>query len=648
MVFTLNSNKKNPLDIINEAQSRQLLKSHKAIIHLYYPFTIRIKDRQQEQFLSFKEYHLKIDPGSKVTGLSILERNTNNVVWLAELEHKKGVKDSIQEKSRYRRRRRTNLRYRQPRFLNRKPQGLMLTTEGLDVITQKCKHITSDQLSTLSNLTNKKYSKNKIKEILLSQNSKDFNLSFWRKFIKPHLLEVGKAGWLPPSLKSRADQVIHWIEKLKKLCKITKISFENVKFDTHLMLKGNLNNEEYQQGELQDYEIWEYLLEKFDRKCVYCGRSSDILNRDHIVPRSKGGTNRAGNLVLSCRECNERKGNMSLQEFVKDSNKLKQIQSKIGKSINLSDAAWLNAVRNYIFEYLQKMNNGIEISFGSGAMTKMHRIKYSIPKEHYYDALCVGEDTPENFNFLTNKVFIIKAEGRGQYRRTNVCGGDSYFLVTKEAIDDFKTKKEIYKLSINNITFLETLKDKKFKGGLTIARKNRGSELREVLTKQGFNKWKIQRVLDKIEVKETTVISDKKILAKRRINNKGEIVQFNCPGSPRQYMIRKKNFYGFYGNDMVELKNKIGRLNVRATGGFNLKDKFLDDKGKEKVVTGSYKICKLIQRFNGYTYREKEREKIEIYIGIKLKGRKSKVNIEEIIKFKKENNFLRGEQLMLI
>ena len=35
-----------------------------------------------------------------------------------------------------------------------------------------------------------------------------------------------------------------------------------------------------------------------------------------------------------------------------------------------------------------------------------------LPKEHYYDALSVGEDLLK-FNFLTDKVLIISAKGRG-------------------------------------------------------------------------------------------------------------------------------------------------------------------------------------------------------------------------------------------
>lgn len=55
--------------------------------------------------------------------------------------------------------------------------------------------------------------------------------------------------------------------------------------------------------------------------CRYCGRvldpfadheSNDTITIDHVVPRSEGGVNRAENLVVCCRPCNEKKAGRSL------------------------------------------------------------------------------------------------------------------------------------------------------------------------------------------------------------------------------------------------------------------------------------------------------------------------------------------------
>lgn len=51
-------------------------------------------------------------------------------------------------------------------------------------------------------------------------------------------------------------------------------------------------------------------------KCVYCG-STEKLTLDHIVPKSKGGSNNTNNLACCCRSCNSSKKDKSLEEWLK-------------------------------------------------------------------------------------------------------------------------------------------------------------------------------------------------------------------------------------------------------------------------------------------------------------------------------------------
>lgn len=56
------------------------------------------------------------------------------------------------------------------------------------------------------------------------------------------------------------------------------------------------------------------LLQRYGNVCYYCGcvTGKDNLQMDHIIPRSRGGTNAIGNLVLSCPDCNKVKANKFL------------------------------------------------------------------------------------------------------------------------------------------------------------------------------------------------------------------------------------------------------------------------------------------------------------------------------------------------
>ncbi len=338
MVFVLDTNRK-PLSPCHPARARKLLKQGKAKIFRKQPFTI-ILEKEVEDEKQQEEYRIKIDYGSHYTGLAIL-KNNQEVVWLAQIEHRTDIKSKLDIRRGHRRFRRNKLRYRKARFLNRKR----------------------------------------------------------------------KEGWIPPSLQSRVDNIKVWVNKLQRLIPLTHISYENVKFDTQLMKNAEISGVEYQQGTLQGYEVREYLLEKFGRKCCYCGKNNIPLEIEHIIPKSRGGSNRIDNLCLACRNCNDAKGNMTAEEFG-----YPNIQKQVKKT--LKDCAIINATRWKIYDVL--INTGLEVECGTGARTKMNRIKLGLPKDHHYDACCIGQSTPNNLYFKTNNVLYIKALGRSNYSRTTL------------------------------------------------------------------------------------------------------------------------------------------------------------------------------------------------------------------------------------
>lgn len=83
-----------------------------------------------------------------------------------------------------------------------------------------------------------------------------------------------KADWLPPSVESRVINTESVIRKLANRCPITEASVELVKFDTQKIVNPEISGTEYQQGELAGYEVREYLLEKWHRTCIYCGKKT--------------------------------------------------------------------------------------------------------------------------------------------------------------------------------------------------------------------------------------------------------------------------------------------------------------------------------------------------------------------------------------
>jgi len=93
MVFVLDTNRK-PLSPCHEAVARKLLKQGKAAIFKRYPFTIILNKEVNEDIK--QEYRLKIDYGSKHTGLAILQNN--NVIWLGQIDHRTDIKKKLDER----------------------------------------------------------------------------------------------------------------------------------------------------------------------------------------------------------------------------------------------------------------------------------------------------------------------------------------------------------------------------------------------------------------------------------------------------------------------------------------------------------------------------------------------------------------------
>lgn len=224
-------------------------------------------------------------------------------------------------------------------------------------------------------------------------------------------------GWLPPSLMSRIGNVETWMRRLSSYCPITSICVETVRFDMQLIVNPEITGVEYQQGTLAGYELREYLLEKWQRKCAYCGAVDIPLQIEHIHPKSKGGSNRASNLTLACEKCNQAKGNMPVEVFLKDEPAiLKKILSQA--KAPLRDAAAVNATRYAIGNMLKAFN--LPVSFWSGGRTKLNRISQGYEKDHWIDAVCVGE-TGENVLIHAPSVpTSIKAMGRGSRQMCRV------------------------------------------------------------------------------------------------------------------------------------------------------------------------------------------------------------------------------------
>mgnify|MGYP001209479063 CR=1 FL=1 len=181
-VFVL-ATKKHPLNPVHPGYARLLLTQGKAAVFKRYPFTLILKEAIEQPDLH--PLRIKLDPGSKTTGIAIVNDETGEVIFSAELTHRgQSIKKALDQRREVRRgRRQRKTRYRQPRFSNR----------------------------------------------------------------------TRRKGWLVPSLESRVANVVTWVQRLMRVCPITAISQELVRFDLQQMEQPEIQGVEYQQGTLAGY-----------------------------------------------------------------------------------------------------------------------------------------------------------------------------------------------------------------------------------------------------------------------------------------------------------------------------------------------------------------------------------------------------------
>lgn len=118
-VFVLDTHKQ-PQSPMHPARARILLSQGKAAVLKRYPFTIILKGAVESK--AFEPLRIKIDPGSKTTGVAIINDASGEVVFAAELSHRgQQIKRSLESRRLVRHsRRQRHTRYRKPRFDNRR------------------------------------------------------------------------------------------------------------------------------------------------------------------------------------------------------------------------------------------------------------------------------------------------------------------------------------------------------------------------------------------------------------------------------------------------------------------------------------------------------------------------------------------------
>ena len=179
-------------------------------------------------------------------------------------------------------------------------------------------------------------------------------------------------GWLPPSVQSRVDNTIMWIEKFRGLVPNPRVVIETSKFDIQKVKNENIEGYEYQQGDAYGfYNTRYYVFARDNYKCQVCkGKSKDDkLQTHHIRFKSDGGSDRADNLATVCATCHKKYHNG-------------KVKHKFRKPKQYKEATFMNILRIHIIKRLD-----CDITYGY--ITAVDRRVLKLDKTHANDAIAI-------------------------------------------------------------------------------------------------------------------------------------------------------------------------------------------------------------------------------------------------------------------
>ncbi len=221
-----------------------------------------------------------------------------------------------------------------------------------------------------------------------------------------------RSFWLPPSLHSKAEATVKAVRFVASFLPASRVNVEIGSFDTQRMQTPEISGISYQQGELQGYLLREYLLQKWQRTCAYCRAKGIPLQIEHLVPKSRGGSDRASNLTLACEPCNVRKGNQTADEFG-----YPEIQAQA--RVPLKDAAHVSSIKTSVVQQLRDVFGAEQVTVTYGYETKYKRIQVlGLLKSHTNDAVAIACAMGEVVKPLPI-LYQLRCVPRGNYQMYN-------------------------------------------------------------------------------------------------------------------------------------------------------------------------------------------------------------------------------------
>lgn len=200
---------------------------------------------------------------------------------------------------------------------------------------------------------------------------------------QPRKRRKARSGLPAESIRVRKENILRAVLELSTLCPVSRVVYEEGQFD----LRGLTENDRPTDSLSRDGTdgawsnrksavLWRdrYVCQYCKRNCIESGLVAEV---DHIIPRSRGGTDAWSNLVCACQACNQAKGSQSATEFG-----YPWVEGRV-----FTYPAWLQTGKNYIKDELGKIGP-VEVRYGW--QTAKERNRLGLCKSHTNDAIAMA------------------------------------------------------------------------------------------------------------------------------------------------------------------------------------------------------------------------------------------------------------------
>ena len=360
-----------PLGMAHPAVARKWVKKAKARMHRFGPAVVRILcPHAQACFMRHwgrSTVKVGVDPGSKTGGLAIIRNDV--VIWSAEVWY-------------------------------------------------RSKQITK-ALTTRANVRSARRCRNRHKT---GRPRKEARFKHRKR----------PAGWLAPSVRHRVQSTLRWLRYALRYASVgadsVEIHVEVCAFDAHAVMNPHVHGTGYQHGPLFRANLRGYVLARDGAWCRYCATEKGPFEMEHPIPKASGGADGPWNRVPACRECNQDKDDLPLEQWLARSPRiseerrsaaLKHVRKVAEGKVKLNHLAAANVVAPAIARECRALGETLGWTQGwtvvqtSGADTAWWRRCHGVEKTHAIDAMCTAaKETPVSHRNM--RALRIDMTGRGR------------------------------------------------------------------------------------------------------------------------------------------------------------------------------------------------------------------------------------------